>query len=265
VRTNSLLTTLREGGVAVASFLTVPDLFVAEVMGAAGMDALVVDTEHSAMSISQLHGVLAALYPSPSTLLVRVPANDDTAIKQVLDLGAEGVLVPDVRTGADGEAAVRSSRYPPEGARGFGPRRASRLHGDRVDYLRRANDEIAVIAMLESAEAVENAEAIVKVPGLSGVFIGMGDLAVSLGHLHDMGHPDVDAAAVRIARAATGQGLPFGVFTATEAAAGRWIERGAQLVTLGSDLQYIDAGIAQARASRQKLAGTAPGRPTTDR
>jgi 2-keto-3-deoxy-L-rhamnonate aldolase RhmA len=214
---------------------------------------LILDTEHSAMSLAQVHGVLTALYPTDSTVVVRVPANDDTAIKQVLDLGAEGVLVPGVQSVADCDAAVRSSRYRPSGARGFGPRRASRLHGDRADYLRRANDETAVIAMIESAEALDSVDKIIAVPGLSAVFIGIADLAVSLGHLHDMANPAVDAAALGIAEAARTQGLPFGVFTGTEAAAARWIERGAQLVTLGSDLQYLDAGIARTKAARADL------------
>ena len=258
MRSNAMLATLRRGGVVVASFITIPDLFVAEVMGAAGADALVVDTEHSAISVHQLHGLLTALYPSPSTIIVRVATNDPVLIGQALDLGAEGVLVPGIRSVADAEAAVRAARYAPDGGRGFGPRRASRLHGDRADYLRRANDETVVVAMIESSDGVGAIRDIVRVPGLAAVFVGTADLAVSLGHLHDMGSTEVDAAAQRVADAAKSAGLPFGAFAGSEKAAALWMSRGAQIVTVGSDLQYIDAGIAQSRQIRERLAGSAP-------
>jgi 2-keto-3-deoxy-L-rhamnonate aldolase RhmA len=254
MRSNALLKTFREAGVAGAAFVTVPDPFVAEVMAGSGMDVLIVDTEHSVMSLEQVQNVLIALHPSESTVIVRVPASDEIAIQRALDLGAEGVLVPGVRHADECRAAVRSAFYPPKGERGFGPRRASRLYGDRADYLRRANDEIAVLVMVESAQAVEAIDEIVRVPGLSGVFIGLADLAVSMGYLHDLANPAVDAAAQTIAKTAVREGLPYGVFTGTHAAAERWVARGAQLITLGSDLLYLDAGIAASRSARARLA-----------
>jgi 2-keto-3-deoxy-L-rhamnonate aldolase RhmA len=253
MRDNSLLRTLRAGDVATAVFVTIPDPFVGEVLGRSDLDALVIDTEHSAMSAPQLQGLLTAMHPGNPTLVVRVPANDDTAIKQALDLGAEGVLVPGIASADACAAMVASTFYPPKGARGFGPRRASRLHGDRTDYLRRANDEVVALAMIESAEGLEAIDEIVRVPGLSGIFIGVADLAVSMGHLHDLGNPEVDKAAHAIARGAIAAGVPFGVFTGTEAAAWTWIERGARLVTVGSDLQYIDAGLAESGTISQRL------------
>jgi 2-keto-3-deoxy-L-rhamnonate aldolase RhmA len=257
MRQNSLLNTFRTEGLATALFVTIPDPFLAEVLGGSQLDALVIDTEHSAMSAAQLHSMLMAMYPSHPTVVVRVPANDDTAIKQALDLGAEAVLVPGISSAEQCAAMVASCYYPPKGARGFGPRRASRLHGDRADYLARANDEVAALAMVESIDGVNAIEEILAVPGLSAVFIGIADLAVSMGHLHDMGNPEVDQAAQHIAAAAHAAGVPFGVFTGNEAGAERWIERGAQLVTVGSDLQYIDAGLAQSEAVAKRLADAA--------
>jgi 2-keto-3-deoxy-L-rhamnonate aldolase RhmA len=253
MRDNSLLRTFRGGGRAAAAFVTVPDPFLAEVQAGAGLDALIVDTEHAPMDRGQLQNVLIASAHGSATVLVRVAANDDTLIGQALDSGAEGIVVPGVSTQAECLLAVRAARYPPQGTRGFGPRRASRLHGDRADYLRRANDEVAVLVMIESVGAVQAIEEIVRVPGLSGIFIGTADLAVSMGHLDDLGNPAVDAAAQTVGEAALRSGLPFGVATGTEAAAKRWYGRGAQLVTLGSDLQYIDAGIAATRAMRTRL------------
>jgi len=231
-------------------------------MARSGLDALVIDTEHSAMSASQLQALLIAMHPGAPTVVVRVPANDETAIMHALDLGAEGVLVPGIDSAEECAAMVRSALYPPKGTRGFGPRRASRLHGDRADYLKRADDEIAVLAMVESIQGVDAIDDIVGVEGLSGIFIGVADLAVSMGHLHELNHPDVDEAARKAAAAAAAAGVPFGVVAGAEAVARQWIDRGAQLITIGSDLQYIDAGLSENEASAQRLRSSEPS--TTD-
>lgn len=253
MRDNTLLKRLRQGLPSVASFITIPDPFVAEVMGAAGVDALVIDTEHSAMSAAQLHGVLTALHPTEAAVIVRVADNDPGVIGQALDLGAEGVLVPGVRSRADCELAVRSCFYAPKGIRGFGPRRASRLYGGRADYVARANDEIAVIAMIEHIDALDDLDGIVTTDHLSAVFVGTADLAVSMGYLHDLANPAVTQAAMRIAQTCLDHQIPFGVFTGNEEAAAAWLARGAQIVMIGSDLQYLDAGIASTRQGRATL------------
>jgi 2-keto-3-deoxy-L-rhamnonate aldolase RhmA len=253
VRDNPLLKRLRAGLPAVASFITIPDPFTAEVMGAAGVDVVVIDTEHSAMSEAQLHSVLTALHPTESAVIVRAADNDPSVIGQALDLGAEGVLVPGVRSRADCELAVRACFYAPKGIRGFGPRRASRLYGGRPDYVARANDEVAVIAMIEHIDALDDLDGIVSTDNLSAVFVGTADLAVSMGYLHDLANPAVTQAAARIAQTCLEHQVPFGVFTGNEESASAWLARGAQIVTLGSDLQYLDAGIARTRQMRATL------------
>lgn len=253
MRDNPLLTRLRDGIPCVASFVTIPDPFTAEVMGAAGVDLVVIDTEHSAMSAEQLQIVLTALHPTDAAVIVRVADNDPAVIGQALDLGAEGVLVPGVRSRADCELAVQSCLYAPKGIRSFGPRRASRLHGGRADYLARANEEIAVIAMIEHADALDDLDGIITTDHLSAVFVGTADLAVSMGYLDDMANPAVAQAVMRIAQACLGHGIPFGVFTGSEEAAAAWVGRGAKIVTMGSDLQYVDAGVARTRQARAAL------------
>jgi 2-keto-3-deoxy-L-rhamnonate aldolase RhmA len=255
VRDNPLLQRLCDGLASVATFITIPDVFAAEVMAAAGVDVLVVDTEHAAMSTGEVQAVLAALYPTESAVLVRVAGNDPVAIGQALDMGAEGVLVPGVRCRADCERAVSACFYAPKGDRGFGPRRASRLHGDRADYVARANDQVAVIVMIEHVDAVADLDAIISTPHLSAVFVGTADLAVSMGHLHDLANPAVAEAVMQVAKACQKQRVPFGVFTGTADAAATWIGRGAQIVSMGSDLAYLDAGIAHTRQARASLLG----------
>jgi 2-keto-3-deoxy-L-rhamnonate aldolase RhmA len=253
VRDNPLLKRLGDGIPSVASFITIPDPFTAEVMGAAGVDLVVIDTEHSAMSAEQLQIILTALHPTDAAIIVRVADIDPAVIGQALDLGAEGVLVPGVRSRADCERAVRSCFYAPKGIRGFGPRRASRLHGGRADYLARANEEIAVIAMIEHADALDDLDGIITTDHLSAVFVGTADLAVSMGHLNDLANPAVGQAVTRIAQACLEHRIPFGVFTGTEEAAATWVGRGAAIVTMGSDLQYLDAGVARTRQARAAL------------
>lgn len=253
MRDNPLLKRLDDGVASVASFITIPDPFTAEVMGASGVDVVVIDTEHAVMSAEQLQIVLTALYPTDAAVVVRVAGNDPAAIGQALDLGAEGILVPGVRSRADCELAVRSCYYAPKGIRGFGPRRASRLHGGRADYIARANDEIAVVAMIEHVDALDDLDGIITTEYLSAVFVGTADLAVSMGHLHDLANPAVGQAVMRVAQACLGHGIPFGLFTGTEEAAAAWVGRGAQIVTIGSDLQYLDAGVARTRLARTAL------------
>jgi len=178
VRDNPLLKRLREGGASVASFITIPDPFTAEVMGAAGVDVLVVDTETLRDERGPAADHLDGAAPTEAAVIVRVADNDPALIGQALDLGAEGVLVPGVRSRADCELAVRSCFYAPKGIRGFGPRRASRLYGARADYLARANEEIAVIAMIEHADALDDLDGIITTDNLSAVFVGTADLAV---------------------------------------------------------------------------------------
>jgi 4-hydroxy-2-oxoheptanedioate aldolase len=126
VRDNKTKRIMLSGGLALGVSLTVTDPFVAEVVGGAGFDFVLIDAEHSPIAADQLQMMLIALRSSESTVLVRPAANDSTLIKQILDLGAEGVVVPEVDDAASCAAAIAAARYPPLGRRGFGPRRAGR-------------------------------------------------------------------------------------------------------------------------------------------
>ena len=178
--------------------LTIPDPFLAELFASQPLDYLMVDTEHSAISIESLQAYLIGLRTSEATILVRVPHNDATTIGQALDLGADGVVVPHIDTADDCRAAVAAAYYPPLGHRGYGPRRAARLASAAAPYLASANSNVCLIVMLETVVAVENLTEILAVPGLGGVIVGAGDLAASLGLLGDQQHADVIAAIDRI-------------------------------------------------------------------
>jgi 2-keto-3-deoxy-L-rhamnonate aldolase RhmA len=253
MRDNRAKRIMEAGGLALGVSITIADPFVAEVIGGAGFDFVLIDTEHSAITVDQLQIMLIALRTSPSTLFVRPAANDATLIKQILDLGAEGVVVPEVDDAASCAAAVAATRYPPLGKRGFGPRRAARLEGGRPAYIARANDEVAALVMVESADAVANIDSLLQTPGLDGIMVGPADLAVTMGHLDDFNHPDIRAKIADVRTACQRHSVPFGIFAATEPAARLWAAEGAGFMTIGADMQFLDQGIAKSRALAESL------------
>ena len=253
MRDNRAKRIIRAGGLALGVSITIADPFVAEVIGGAGFDFVLIDTEHSAITVDQLQILLIALRTSPSTSFVRPAANDATLIKQILDLGAEGVVVPEVDDAASCAAAVAATRYPPLGKRGFGPRRAARLEGGRPAYIARANDEVAALVMVESADAVASIDDLLRTPGLDGIMVGPADLAVTMGHLDDFNHPDIRARIADVRAACQRQAVPFGIFAATEQAARLWAGEGAGFMTIGADTQFLDQGIAKSRALAESL------------
>jgi 2-keto-3-deoxy-L-rhamnonate aldolase RhmA len=188
-------------------------------------------------------------------VLVRAVANDPAVIKQILDIGADGVIVPDVSSRAECERAVRATRYAPDGVRGFGPRRAARLATTRTEYLQRANDEVAAFVMVESRAALDALDEIVTTPGLDGVIVGPADLATSMGFLLDQGNVVVGQAIDAITDACLRHGVPFGSYTVTPEATEKWLARGAQIATMGSDISFLDGGIARARADIARFTG----------
>ncbi len=254
MRDNRTKRLMAAGRPALGVSLTIADPFVAEMVGASDLDFVLIDAEHAPVSIETLQNLLIALRTSGSTTFVRPVANDPALIKQILDLGAEGVIVPEVHDARSCAAAVAATRYPPAGVRGFGPRRAARLEGGRATYLERADTEIAAFVMIEHPEAVANIDAILKTPGLDGIMVGSADLAAALGHLHEPGHPDVAAAIDEVFDACARNDFPFGIFAAAEPAARKWVARGALFATVGSDVQFLDQGLTRTRELARELA-----------
>jgi 2-keto-3-deoxy-L-rhamnonate aldolase RhmA len=138
--------------------------------------------EHSSIHFDILHWLLAAA-SGGSTLLVRVPSLDLASVKLALDGGAQGIMFPQINTKQDAEKAVKACRYPPQGVRGMGPRRASFYYTEFSDYVRTANQETLVIVQIETREAVENVEEILSVEGIDVAFVGPGDLSTDMGYI----------------------------------------------------------------------------------
>lgn len=236
---------LDAGRTAFGITVSIADPFLAEIISSQPLDFVVIDAEHSPLSLQEIQTQLIAMRTSQATQLVRVAHNDSVVIGQVLDLGAHGVVVPQVETGEDIRQAVAAAMYPPRGRRGFGPRRAARI-GDRESYLAGANDSVLVVAMIESALAVDNLEAILAVDGLSGVIIGSQDLATSLGHLNEVEHPLVVETVHTIMQRCRDAAVPFGMYAPSSADIADLMTRRAQIITLGSDLLFFEQGMRRA-------------------
>ena len=198
---------LHQGELLAGTLLTLASPEVAELLAGVGFDWLFVDAEHGAFDVRSIQAVLQGA-GRETPCLVRVPALSEAAIKQALDTGAAGVIVPMVNTAEQAELAVRWMRYPPLGARSLGIARAQGYGLRLREYLQSANDRLVLVAQAESAEAVHNIEAIVRVPGIDAVFVGPYDLAGSLGHPGEPGHEEVCGAIERIAQACRAAGMP---------------------------------------------------------
>lgn len=239
-RAEQLKNRLRAGETVYGAWLTIPDASVAEIMADAGFHFVLIDTEHAPWSLHQLQAAMLAFRGVGTVPMVRVPWNDPVHIKQALDLGAEGIMAPMVRTAAEAQALVSACRYPPEGNRGFGPRRAS-AYGKNTDaYVASANRGVFVIPQIEDMRTVDEIDAFLEVAGIDAVCIGPNDLSGSAGHLRQHDHPTVRGAIDRILAAAKTRAIAVctGV---TRPAEGQldWVGRGARLALVASDVELL--------------------------
>lgn len=222
--------------------LTIHDPFLAEAISSGPFDYLLIDTEHSPLSLYQLQTQLISLRTGQASILVRLPDDNPIAIMQVLDLGAHGIVVPHVESREDCEAVVRAALYAPDGDRGIGPRRAARLV-ERSSYFRDANQRVFVGIMIESKGGADQIDEILKVPGVGGVMIGLQDMAASLGHLNDPDDAEVLKAVERVVSGCRRAGVPYGMYAATEKRMRELIDADARIISVGSDLLFLEHGM----------------------
>lgn len=212
--------------------LTAPE--TAEILAEAGFDWLFLDGEHGVFGAPELQAVIGRVgYRIPC--IVRVPANEETPVKKALDVGAAGIIFPQVNSSSAAERAVRLCKFPPEGTRGVGLGRAYGYGWSFNDYAGSANENIAVIVQAEHIEAVENIHEIVTIGGVDAVFVGPYDLSASLGKMGEVNHPDVVKAIEKIAAVCREANVPLGIFGTDNAAVKPYLDKGFTLVTLGTD------------------------------
>lgn len=221
-----------------------------ECVAHAGFDWLLLDMEHTQSNLDTISTQLLALRSSPSAAVVRVPSNDMAFIKRVLDAGCNNLMIPNIRSAAEAREAVSFTRFAPDGLRGV----AGSTRGDGYtrykDYMARANDEIALVLQIESREALEDLDAICRVPGVDAVFIGPSDLAASLGHRGQSGHPRVQAAISQAIAVGKSAGKAVGILT-VDGQGEPYLAQGATMVGVGTDMHLLIAA-ADALAGRVK-------------
>jgi 4-hydroxy-2-oxoheptanedioate aldolase len=234
-----------------AAVVTLPDPCVAEALAGSAVDFLIVDMEHAPISERELEGILIAASSCRKPTLVRVAANEAGAIQRVLDTGPEGVIVPRVATPEEAAAAVAAARFPPDGLRGYGPRRAN-SYGRDPSFARRNNEEVLVVLQIEDAAALAALETIVGVSGVGGVLIGPNHLAASMGLLGQVEHPRILEAVEKIIAACRDADLPVGCGTYAGRGAARVVAMGADFVVAGGDIwllvQQVDENAAELQA-----------------
>ncbi|WP_145632791.1 HpcH/HpaI aldolase family protein [Rhizobium sp. ERR 1071] len=228
----------------IGTFAAIPHPVAIEVTAASGIDFLCIDWEHSQISRERIEDLIRAADVHRVPAMVRVPGHTAEDIATVLDAGAAGVLVPRVSTAEQARAAVKATRYPPLGARGVGPGRAA-AYGYRIpDYLAKANEELLLAIQVETAEGLANIAEIVAVDGVDLIFIGPGDLSVSIDAMGPTGKDRLDAAIRTITETTLAAGRAVGIFRPSPDDIGAWFEAGISFFILASDTMFLGASLA---------------------
>lgn len=230
---------LRDRSPVIAAFSLIASPTIVELLAKAGFDAVVFDTEHGPLGPEALNVLVPTARAAGIVPVVRVRKNDSTLIGAALDVGAAGVLVPQIDSAEAAVAAVSAGRFGPGGHRGSNPYvRAAGYHATR-DWFARANGESAMIVMVEGQAGLAALPGIVATPQLDGIFIGPFDLAHALGVPGEIEHPLVLARIEEIVTAASANGIATGVFAPTAALATRWIDLGVRFVAVGFDTALV--------------------------
>jgi 4-hydroxy-2-oxoheptanedioate aldolase len=257
--TDTLRARWAAGEVTLGAWLTVPSPVTAEATARVGFDYVCVDTQHGAVDYQAAVYMIQAVILGGSRPIVRVPWNEPGVIGKMLDAGALGIIVPMVNTALEAEVVVRACRYPPLGARSFGPVMA----GMRTpSYANGANEGVAVIPMIETAEALANLDDLLAVPGLDAVYVGPADLSLSLGLPpgNNDGRQEFDDALNRIVAACRHVGVVPGIH-ASGALAARRIELGFAMVTVANDLVAMRLGMTDELAEARGVGPPGRNRP----
>jgi 2-dehydro-3-deoxyglucarate aldolase len=237
---------LKSGERLIGTMLTLGSVETTEVLAGVGFDWFFLDNEHSPLEALEMQHIVQAAGSTPC--VVRVSASAEVPIKKALDIGAAGIIAPQVNSAEQAAQVVSWAKYAPMGTRGVGIGRAHGYGSRFQDYVTTANENVAVVVQAEHIDAVNNIEAIVRVPGIDAVLIGPYDLSASLNLLGQVTHPEVVAAIDRVTAACHAVNMPLGIFGLSAQAVHPYIERGYTLIVVGADVVLLG------NAARQLLA-----------
>jgi 4-hydroxy-2-oxoheptanedioate aldolase len=237
IKKNTFKAALKSGQRAqVGLWLGLTDPICAEICAGAGFDWLLIDGEHAPNDVRSTLAQLQAVAAYPSHPIVRPVTGDINLIKQLLDIGAQTLLVPMVESAEQARLLVAAMRYPPAGIRGVGAALARAAQWNRVsNYVHEANDQMCLLVQVETRAGLDNLDAIASVDGVDGVFIGPSDLSAALGHLGKPGHPDVQQAIEGAIGRIRKSGRAAGILTTDEVQARHYLSLGCTFVAVGLD------------------------------
>lgn len=245
---------LRSGQPIVGIWMSLPHPIMAEALAQTGVDFLLVDGEHAPIPPDSLTAVLPSTERHNMPVIYRVRWNRTELIKGALDHGATGLMVPMINSAREALDAVAATKYPPQGTRGIGAWRASNYYLDHATYMATANTDTPVILQIETKEAIQALDDIAATPGLDALYIGPGDLALSLGIPPGELHPDLLGACKQVVDAARRHGIIAGIDVASLDFVKTYREMGFSLFTYGNDFSFvIDGGRAVARDVRAAM------------
>ena len=253
---------LRAGKTVLGAGITLSDPTVTEAL-APSVDFVWIDLEHNALTVEAMIGHLIAARAGGCASIVRIPTNDVAWVKRVLDSGAEGIILPRAYSAQEVADFVSACRYPPLGTRGFGPRRPMQYGRlEQQAYLKQANQDVFVVAQVETKELVADLDAVLKLEGLDSLVLGPQDLSGSMGRLGDTTHPDVVAAMKTVATKARAAGKFIGSgLGANPQFAKLLLECGVQWMQAGNDFEYM---IRACEQTYRDIRGEVPGGVAVD-
>ena len=233
---NTVMKKLRNGEPVSATWSQLGSARCTEILAEAGFDVIVIDMEHSQLTLPDLTTMMMAMKGTDAIPIVRAPWNDMVWCKQILDCGAYGIHIPYVSTKEEAEYAVKSCKYALEGFRGIASTHRAVDYGlKKKEYWARANDDIIVMIAIETPEGVANIDEIASVKGVDGIFIGPSDLSTSMGHFVTPSHPEVQDAIRKVEKSAKAHGKFLGTIAADMEAAKALYDRGYSIVYFMSD------------------------------
>lgn len=252
---NPIKSTISAGRASIGTWIQLGHPGIAEVLSGIGFDWIAADMEHSDITMNQFAHLCRGMYGRGPVPLARVKENDDLSIRQVLDLGARGVIVPLVNNADEATNAVAAAKYPPVGVRGFAFTRSNDYGAGFDSYVREANDDVLVIAMVETREAVENVESILDVDGLDGIFLGPYDLSGSYGIPGKVDDPILKTAFRRCVEACASKGKSAGIHIVSpqDSAIEEAIRSGFTFIALGIDHRFMHVGAREALAAARRF------------
>jgi 4-hydroxy-2-oxoheptanedioate aldolase len=221
-------------------WVAMADPYSAEICAGARFDWIVIDGEHAPNDLPLVLAQLQAVAPYSTHPVVRPPVGDPVLIKQLLDIGAQTLLVPVVETADQARMLVSATRYPPNGIRGVGSALARSSRWSRYsDYMEVADREVCLIVQVETINGLENLTEIAAVEGVDAVFLGPADLSAALGHRGDPGHPDVRAAMEKAVSQINAANKPFGTLFGDELQIRHWMAKGCTFMAVGADTAVL--------------------------